>query len=114
EHQHRVRAGMGEQRLALVERGQPERRQVRLEEADRMRLERRDDHRPPLVKAACDRPTDHRLVAEMEAVEIAECDDAPPEALGDTAVEGEALHWAALSVSAGVSATAGIRAPRAR
>ena len=33
EHQHRVRAGMGEQLLALVEGRQAERRHVRLEEA---------------------------------------------------------------------------------
>ena len=51
EHQHGVRAGMREQPLALVERGQPERRHVGLEVADRVRVEGRDDHRPPLVRS---------------------------------------------------------------
>ena len=87
---------MGEQRLALVEGRQAERRHVGLEEADRVRIEGGDDHRPPLVEAARDRPPDHRLVAEMEAVEIAERDDAPLEAVGDAAGEGQALHWRGL------------------
>ena len=43
-------------------------------------------------KARCDGPPDHRLVAEMESVEIAEGDDAPLEVVGDAAVEGKALH----------------------
>ena len=54
EDQHRVRAGMGEQPLALVERGQPERRHVGLEEAHRVRVEGGDDDRPPLVRPALD------------------------------------------------------------
>ena len=87
---------MGEQPLALVERGQPERRHVGLEVADRVRVEGRDDHRPPLVEAARDRPPDHRLVAEVEAVEIAERDDAPLEVVGDAAVEGQPLHCGGL------------------
>ncbi len=99
EHQHRVRPGMGEQRLALVERGQPERRQVGLEIAHGVGVEGGDDHRPPLVEAALDRAPDHRLVAEMESVEIAERDDAPPEAVGDAAGEGQALHSPALSAN---------------
>ena len=81
EHQHRVGAGLGEQPLALVERGQPERRRVGPEIAHRVRIEGRDDRRPPLG-ARCDRAADHRLVAEVEAVEIAERDDASPEASG--------------------------------
>ena len=98
EHQHRVGAGVGEQRLALVERGQAERRHVGLEVTHRMRVEGGDDHRPPLVKAARDRPPDHRLVAEVEAVEIAEGDDAALEVVGNTAVEGQPLHWAAAAL----------------
>jgi hypothetical protein len=35
-------------------------------------------------------------MAEMEAVEIAEGDDAPLKIVGDAAVEGEALHWRGL------------------
>ena len=108
EHQHRVGAGMGEQPLALVERGQAERRHVGLEEFDRVRVEGGDDHRPPLVETARDRPPDHRLVAEVEAVEIAERDDAPLEAFGDSAVEGQPLHRArALSAAGGAAISAG-------
>jgi hypothetical protein len=57
-----------------------------------VRIEGRDDHRPPLVEAALDRSPDHCLVAEMEAVEIAEGDDGPSEIVGDPAGEGQALH----------------------
>ena len=70
---------MGEQGLALVERGQAEGRHVGLEEAHRVGVEGGDDHRAALVEAALDRAADHRLVAEVEAVEIAERDDAPPQ-----------------------------------
>jgi hypothetical protein len=77
---------------ALVERGQPERRQVRLEKADGMGFEGGDDRGSPLVKSPLDRSPDHRLVAEMEAVEIAERDDASPQVVGDAAGEGQALH----------------------
>ena len=83
---------MGEQSLALVERRQPEWRHLGLEELDRVRIEGGDDHRPALVKCARDRAADHRLVAEMESVEIAEGDDAPLELIGDAAGEGEPLH----------------------
>ena len=96
EHQHRVGAGVGEQRLALVERGQAERRHVGLEEADRVRVEGRDDHRPPLVEGARDRAADHRLVAEVESVEIAERDDAPLEADRGCRRRGSAAALAAL------------------
>ena len=58
--------------LPLVEAGQAERRRVGPEMADRVRVEGGDDHRPPLVRAALHRAPDDRLVAEMEAVEIAE------------------------------------------
>ncbi len=77
EHQHRVGAGVCEQILALIECGQSERRQIRLEEAHRVRVESRDDDRAPLVMAARDRPPDDRLVAEVKTVEIAEREDAP-------------------------------------
>ena len=72
--------------LALVEAGQPERRRVGLEVAHRMRVEGGDDHRPPLVRAARDRAADHRLVAEVEAVEIAERDDRSAQARRERAV----------------------------
>src|SRR5262245_19245715 len=86
---------MREQVLALIQGRQPERRNVGLEECDRMWVEGRDDHRTPLVKGALDRPVHHRLVAEMETVEIAERDDASPQSLGDAAGEGQPLHEAA-------------------
>ena len=83
---------MGEQPLALVEAGQPERRDIGLEQPHRVGVEGGDDDRPPLVEPARDRPPDHRLVAEMEAVEIAEGEDAAPELFRDSAVEGQPLH----------------------
>src|SRR5690242_15054933 len=54
--------------------------------------------RPALVEAALHRSSDHRLVAEVETVEIAECDDGPAQAFGDAAGEGQALHRAAALV----------------
>jgi hypothetical protein len=51
-----------------------------------MRLEGGDDRRAALVEGPRHRPSDHRLVAEMESVEIAEGDDAPLEIIGDAAV----------------------------
>jgi hypothetical protein len=32
-------------------------------------------------------------MAEVETVEIAESEDASPKLLGDSAIEGETLHW---------------------
>ena len=83
---------MGEQGLALLERRQAEWRHIGLEEAHRVRVEGGDDHRAALMKAALDRAPDHRLVAEMKAIEIAERDDASPQAFGDAAGECQALH----------------------
>ena len=40
-----------------------------------VRVEGRDDHRPPLMRAALHRAPYHRLVAEVKAIEIAERDD---------------------------------------
>ena len=57
-----------------------------------MRVEGGDDHRPPLMERARDSAGDHRLVAEVESVEIAEGEDAPLEALGNAPGEGQALH----------------------
>jgi hypothetical protein len=83
---------MAKESLTLVERGEAKRRQVGLEEADRMRVEGGDNYRPPLVEGAGDGAPHDRLVAEMESVEIAERDDAPLKVVGDPAVEGEPLH----------------------
>ena len=60
--------------------------------ADRVRVEGGDDGRPPLVEAARQGPRHHRLVAEMESIEVAEGDDASPQGLGDAAGEGQPLH----------------------
>ena len=65
---------------------------VGLEEAHRVRVEGGDDDRPPLVVAARDRAPDDRLVAEVEAVEIAERDDAAAKRVGHAAIEGQPLH----------------------
>ena len=43
EDEHRIGAGLAEQMLALIERGQAEGRRVGLEIAYRMRIERGDD-----------------------------------------------------------------------
>ncbi len=50
-----------------------------------MGVEGGDDRRAALVEGALDRSPDHRLVAKVKAVEIAECDDASPELVGDAA-----------------------------
>ena len=84
----------GEQLLALVERGQAERRNVRLEMPHRVRVEGGDDHRPPHVEAERDRAVHHRLVAEVKAVEIAEREDGAAELVGDGLVVEQPLHWA--------------------
>ena len=60
----------------------------------RMGIEGGDDHRPLLMRAARDRPPDHGLVAEVEAVEIAERDDRAAKRVGNRLVEGQALHQA--------------------
>ena len=83
---------MSEQALALVERRQPERRHVGLEVPHRMRIEGGDDHGPAQVEAERDRPAHHRLVAEVEAVEIAERDDRAAKFFGDGLVVVQPLH----------------------
>ena len=60
--------------------------------AHRMRIEGGDDDRPALVRAALHGAADHRLVAEVKAVEIAERDDRAAKGVGDRLVEGQALH----------------------
>ncbi len=90
---------MGEQALALVERRQPKGRNVRLEVPHRMRIEGRDDHRLPHMEAHGDRPAHHRLVAEVEAVEVAERDDRAAKLIGNGLVVVQPLHRA-LAVSA--------------
>ena len=60
----------------------------------RMRIEGRDDHRPPLMRAALHRSPDHRLVAEVKAVEIAQRDDRAAQGFRDWLVVEQALHCA--------------------
>ncbi len=57
-----------------------------------MRLEGGDDYRPALVETHRDRAADHRLVAEVEAVEIAERDHAPAKAVRQGLAVRQALH----------------------
>lgn len=92
EDEHRIRTGVGEQDFPLVEARKPEGRDVRLEEAHRVRIEGGDDHRTALVESALDCPPDHCLVAKVETVEVAEGDNTPLKTLGDAAGEGQALH----------------------
>ncbi len=84
---------MGKHPLALVKRRQPERRGVGPEVADRVRIEGRDDDRPPLMRAALYCSPDHRLVAEVKAVEIAKRDDRAAKLVGYRLVVEQALHW---------------------
>ena len=91
--EHRVGTGMGEQPLTLVEGRETEGRHLWLEMAHWVRVESGDDHRPPKVEAERNRPADHRLVAEMEAVEIAERDDRAAKLFRDRLVVVQPLHW---------------------
>jgi hypothetical protein len=76
EDEHRVGAGGAHQPLALLQRGQPEPKRVRAEIAHRMGIEGRDQHRPVVGAGARGGAGQHRLVALVETVEIAERDDA--------------------------------------
>ena len=57
-----------------------------------MRIEGRNDHRPSLVRSALDRSPDHRLVAEVEAVEIAQRNNGAAHGVGDRLIVGQALQ----------------------
>ena len=80
--------------LALVQRRQPERRKVGLEMPNRVRVERRDDHRPAHVETQGDRPVHDRLVAEMKAVEIAERNHRAAKLFGNGFVVIQPVHRA--------------------
>src|SRR5690349_3564591 len=86
---------MREQILALVERREAERRYVGPEMAHRMRVEGGDDNRPAHMEAHCDGAAHHRLVAQMEAVEIAKRDHRPAKGVGNRLIMLEMLHWGA-------------------
>src|SRR5690606_17311514 len=83
EYQHRVGAGRGEQRLALVERGEAERRHVRSEMAHRVRVEGGDDHRAAFAPAPSYRLGTGPRVAEREAVEVAERQERAAQRIGN-------------------------------
>jgi hypothetical protein len=65
-----------------------------------MRIEGRDQRRPPVRAGARHRPPDHRLVPEMEAVEIAQRDDPARQMLGDNRAPVQALHGRAIKAAA--------------
>ena len=96
EHDHRVCAGLGEQAFALVERGQAEGGCIGAEMADRVGIEGRDERGATLGLCPGDRAPDHRLVAEMESVEIAERDDSAGKMRGDRSAPVEPLHGVGL------------------
>ena len=81
---------------ALVEIGQAEGRQIGPEEARRVRIEGRDQGRPALGPRARDGAADHRLVAGMKSVEIAERDDAAAKRGRNRRAPVQALHGARL------------------
>src|SRR5258708_705767 len=58
----------------------------------RVRVERGDDHRPPFMRPTLHRPPDHRLMARVEAVEIAQRDDRATQRIRDRLVMEQALH----------------------
>ncbi len=89
---HGIGAGCGEHPLALAKAGEAKRRGVGLEVAHRMRIEGRDDHGLALMRAARHRASHHRLMAEVETVEIAKRDDRAAQGVGNRPVVGQALH----------------------
>ena len=90
EHQHRV-APRG-RKLPRCQGVSVNRRQPGLEKALRMGVEGGDDRRSALVEGALDRAADHRLMATVEAVEIAQRDDRAAERFGYRRGEAQALH----------------------
>ena len=87
---------MGEQALTLVEGREAERRHIRLEVPHRMRIEGCHDHGLAQVEAERDRAAHHRLVAEVETVEIAEREDRAAKLIGNDLVVVQPLHRARL------------------
>ena len=86
-----------EQPLALVERGQPERAAgPGLKIAHRMGIEGGDQRRPALGAGAIDGAADHRLVALVKSVEIAERDDAAAKMGRNRRAPVQALHRTAI------------------
>ena len=92
EDQHRVGAGGADSRSrcsSVVRRNQ---RRFGRKIAHRMRIEGRDQRRPALDAGAIDGAADHRLVAEVKSVEIAERDDAAAKMGRNRRAPIQALH----------------------
>ena len=90
---HGVGAGLGEQLDAAVERAHGRRRALRREQRGRVRIERQRD-RPGAAGAASSRgATDQRLVAAMDAIEVADRDGRPGRPAGGVLVATDQLPW---------------------
>ena len=76
----------------LVGRRQRERRGLGPEDARRVGVERRDQRRAPCRPRGRQRRADHRLVAPVEAVEIAQRDDPAGQVRGHGRPLGDPLH----------------------
>src|SRR5688572_20123175 len=79
--------------FALVQAGQAKGRQMRLEEADRVRVEGRNQSRSAFRPGSRDGAPDHRLVTGMKSIEIAKRDDAAAQGLRDRRAAVQPLHW---------------------
>ena len=89
-------AGRAEQSFALVERGETEGRGVGAEQAHRMRIEGRDDRRSSGGARGGDGALDHRLVSEVESIEIAQRDDTTGKVRGQRRAAVKPLHGGGL------------------
>ena len=114
EHEHRICARVGEQCLPLIERRQAKRRYVGFEETYWVRVEGCYDDRPSFVETTLDRAPDHRLVTEVETVEIAEGDDVPLKSSGMPPASVRRCIAARLNASEGFCEAADIRGRRGR
>ena len=112
EHQHRIGPGGGEQFLALIERGQPERRGIGYEMAHRMRIEGGDDGRTAFRARPGHRLADHRLMAQVEPVEIAQRDDRAAQVCGNGVAVVEPHTRSSVTKSYGGSPSSGSCAMR--
>ena len=97
EDQHRACPGIGKQALALVQRRQPERRDIGLEESHRMGVECRDNRRANLFPGPAQRLAGHRLMAEMKAVKIAQRNDRAAQVALDPLFSVQSYHRIAIA-----------------
>ena len=110
EHQHRGRASGEIMLLPLFERGQTERRRIWLEMAYRVRIEGGDDRGAALFACPGNGLARHRLVAKVEAIEIAQRDDRAAQRFGQLLAMVEPPHAVRSRVTklkAGASSSAG-------